>query len=308
MTSRAPRLDAWLNLSMLRLLVGIAEQGSLSASARAAGIAQSNASRSLKTLERRLGYPLINRSTQGSTLTRQGSLTAQWARDVLAATDRLSAGAEALANTGTEELAIGASMTIAEHLLPEWMASFRSQHPGSMVKLQVMNSAQVIRAVSEATVALGFVETPEVPKDLNSVDVWRDELVVVVDPTHPWAHSVGPVDLEELAVTPLVEREEGSGTRAFADLRIGVDRPAPILELNSNAAICETVIQGIGPALLSGLAVESYLQSGQLVQVPVRGRTLDRTLSVIWSSGMTLSAAARRFLETASKSTEIPSF
>src|SRR5690625_406153 len=111
MTLSVPRLDAWLNLSMLRLLVGIAEQGSLSASARAAGVAQSNASRSLKTLERRLGYPLINRSTQGSTLTRQGALTAQWARDVLAATDRLSAGAEALANTGTEELAIDRKST-----------------------------------------------------------------------------------------------------------------------------------------------------------------------------------------------------
>lgn len=308
MTLSVPRLDAWLNLSMLRLLVGIAEQGSLSASARAAGVAQSNASRSLKTLERRLGYPLINRSTQGSTLTRQGALTAQWARDVLAATDRLSAGAEALANTGTEELAIGTSMTIAEHLLPEWIASFRSQYPGNMVKLQVMNSAQVIRAVNAATVALGFVETPEVPKELNSVDVWQDELVVVADPTHPWALRSEPIDVDELAATPLVEREEGSGTRAFADLRIGADRPAPILELNSNAAICETVIQGIGPALLSGLAVESYLEAGQLVQIPVRGRTLDRTLSVIWSSGMTLSAAARRFLETARKGAEIPSF
>ncbi|MDN6457400.1 MAG: LysR family transcriptional regulator, partial [Yaniella sp.] len=69
MTPNAPRHEFWLSLPMLRLLVGIADHGSLSASARSAGIAQSNATRSLQTLERRLGYSLIHRSTQVSTLT-----------------------------------------------------------------------------------------------------------------------------------------------------------------------------------------------------------------------------------------------
>lgn len=122
-TSHAPHIDSWLNLTMLRLLVGVADRGSLSASARAAGIAQSNASRSLRTLERRLGYTLLRRSTRGSTLTQEGVLTVEWAREVLDGVDRLSAGADALAHRGQEELAIGASMTIAEHLLPGWIGA-----------------------------------------------------------------------------------------------------------------------------------------------------------------------------------------
>ena len=81
-------LDNWLNLSMLRLVVGVADHGGLSASARAANIAQSNASRSIRTMERRLGHALLRRSTWGSTLTQEGVLTVEWARDILDAVDR----------------------------------------------------------------------------------------------------------------------------------------------------------------------------------------------------------------------------
>jgi DNA-binding transcriptional LysR family regulator len=277
-----PQIDAWLNLTMLRLLVGVADHGSLSASARAAQVAQSNASRSIRTLERRLGYMLLHRSTRGSTLTQEGLLTVEWAREVLSGVDRLSAGAEALAHSGQEELAVGASMTIAEHLLPGWIGAFRARRPGVATKLRVMNSAQVIDAVAAGEVSLGFVETPDVPAELRQATVFTDQLVVVAGPGHAWARREQPLEPTELAVTPLVEREEGSGTRAFLDRLVDDHRPAPLVELNSNAAICQAVVEGIGPAVLSRLAVEGYLRSGRLVEVPTRGRRLDRSLKALW--------------------------
>ncbi len=299
MSPAASNIDNWLNLSMLRLVVGVADHGSLSASARAAGIAQSNASRSLRTLERRLGYPLMHRSTRGSTLTQEGMLTVEWAREVLDGVDRLSAGAEALTHSGQEELAIGTSMTIAEHLLPAWIGTFRAHHPQIATKLRIMNSAHVIDAVSTGAVALGFVETPDLPSSLSSALVWTDQLVAVASPEHAWAHRREPLGVDELAVTPLVEREEGSGTRAFLDRLIGDHRPAPLLELNSNSAICQAVIEGIGPAVLSGLAVKSYLRTGQLAEVPMGSQKLNRTLKALWKNPSTPTGAAGGFLEVA---------
>lgn len=71
----------------------------------------------------------------------------------------------------------------------------------------------------------------------------------------------------------------------------------PFLEPNHNAAICETVIQGIGPALRRRLAVASYLQAEQLVEVPTRGCSLERALYGIWNSRTTMPVAAQQFLE-----------
>ena len=297
--SHAPHIDSWLNLTMLRLLVGVADHGSLSSSARAAGIAQSNASRSLRTLERRLGYTLVRRSTRGSTLTQEGVLTVEWAREVLDGVDRLSAGADALAHRGQEELAIGASMTIAEHLLPGWIGAFRARRPGVATQLRVMNSAHVIEAVTAGAVALGFVETPDLPADLRAVTVFTDQLVVVAGPGHPWARRAEPLDPAELATTALVEREEGSGTRAFLDRLVDDHRPAPLVELNSNSAICQAVVEGIGPTVLSRLAVEGYLRSGQLTEIPTRGPRLDRLLQAVWRGRLPDGGTAAEFLEVA---------
>lgn len=299
MADPVPRIDNWLTLPMLRLLDGVAEYGSLSASARAAGLAQANASRSMKSLERRLGYPLLHRSTRGSTLTEEGKLTTEWARKVLEAVDGLAAGAEALAHPGQEELAIGASMTIAEHLLPGWIRTFKQRHPEVSTKLQVLNSAHVIDAVLAGEVALGFVETPTVPSALHAAPVWADRLAVVVGVDHPWARLESPLDTSTLAATPLVEREPGSGTRAFLDLLVGDHRPEPLMELNSISAICRSVIEGIGPAVLSRLAVESHLRTGQLVEVPTRGEALTRTLHAVWRGQAATPASdhARDFLD-----------
>ena len=80
-------------LPALRLLVAVAEQGSLGAAAREIGMAQSNASRALAGLERRLGFAVVHRSAAGSDVTPEGALVVGWAREVVEAMDRLMARA-----------------------------------------------------------------------------------------------------------------------------------------------------------------------------------------------------------------------
>lgn len=296
MTPKPPAVDSWLTLSMLRLLAGVEKHRSVSAAARELGMAQSNASRSIRKLERRLGIALIERSPRGSVLTNEGLLTAGWGREVLDAVDRLTAGAETLGNSSRSELAVGASMTIAEHLLPGWIREFRGRHPHVATRLRVLNSSEVIEAVESGSVSLGFVETPVVPASLHSSPVCTDELVVAVGRTHPWAGSGKILDPDELAMTPLIEREEGSGTRAFLDVLVGGDRPPPILEFNSLSAIAQAAIEGIGPAILSRLAVERHLRTGQLIEVSVRGQGLNRVMRVLWRREHRLADPARQFL------------
>ncbi|WP_242701725.1 LysR family transcriptional regulator [Arthrobacter cavernae] len=270
-------------MSSLALLVGIADHGSLSAGARSVGMAQSNATRAVKTLERRLGYPLLSRATTGSKLTQEGALTVEWAREALQSLNTLWTGAQALAAPADREFTFAASMTVAEHLAPIWIGRLHEADPRIKTRLQVMNSREVIAAVQNRDVALGFVETPDVPPQLSSATVWTDELVLIAPPGHPWATRREPVTLQELAATHLLEREAGSGTRAFLDERVGAARATPIVEFNSNSAICQSVSAGMGPAVLSRLAVEGSLRMGSFTEVPLREGNLARNLQAIWS-------------------------
>ena len=205
------------SMSTLRLLVALAEEGSISEAARRIGMAQSNASRSLKALEASVGVQLIVRAHSGAYLTDRGNLLALWAQEVVTAMDRLLVGMNSLSGTSGGQITVGASHTVAEHLAPEWLATFHRQPRAVTVALDMENSERVLDGVARGEFDLGFVECPEVPDSFTQVEVRVDALKLIVHPGHEWAalvHRDEPLLPSVLAKTPLILRESGSGTRA----------------------------------------------------------------------------------------------
>lgn len=290
----------WPDLHALELLVAVADHGSLTAAAREVRMAQPNASRTMSRLERHLRVPLVVRSTRGSRLTPAGLVVVDWARDVLASARVLTDGAASLDPSHTASLRVAASQTIAEHLLPVWLATWRVREDPAPVTVAVRNSAEVIHAVLEGDAGLGFIEDPQRPRGVQSEVIGADELILVVAPAHPWARRRLPVGPDELAGEPLVTREPGSGTRVALTraLRDRVQTP-PAMELPSNAAVRVSVLSGVAPAVLSRLAVADALAARTLVAVPTRDLDLRRPLRAVWSGPRRLQGAARDFVGVA---------
>lgn len=273
----------WPDLTVLEVLVAVAELGSLGAAARAVGLAQPNVTRSIGRLERQLGVTLLVRTPRGSTLTPAGAVLVDWARITLDSAEQLMLGADALRGEQEAELHVAASMTIAEYLVPGWLAELRRVSPDLRLRLEVRNSQQVIEALLAGELELGFVESPRVPRALSSVVVGHDRLVVVVHPAHPWARRRRPLAASELAATPLVVRETGSGTRiALREVLAGHSVAEPAMQLNSNAAVKVSAAAGVAPAVLSQLAVTDAIQRGELRTVEVADLPMDRPLRAVW--------------------------
>jgi len=291
---------SWPNLPALELFVAVVEEGSVGAGARKVGMAQPNASRTLAQLESRLKTPLLERSPRGTVPTARGVLYADQAREVLASARRFVDWLQAGHEGGILELRIGASMTIAETLLPAWLAELKRRLPQVRAEVRVLNSARVLDEVQAGTLHLGFVETPHVPVRLNAQVVQEDELVVVVDPDHVWATRAGGVGARELARTPLVVREHGSGTReALRELLGGYPPVEPAQTLGSNAAVRVAVASGAGPAALSHLALRDQLASGELLRVPLQHRAPKRPLTAVWSGPRVLTGPAAELVAVA---------
>jgi DNA-binding transcriptional LysR family regulator len=255
----------------------------------------------MRTLERVMGIPLLARSPAGSHLTEQGRLIVGWADDVLDAADRLEAGLRSIRSGVSHRLSIAASQTIAEHLVPHWLVELRGieqaaaeqasterapDEKPTVVELTVANSTGVIELVRDVKVRLGFIETPHLPTDLVTVHLRDDEMLVVTAPGHPWAHRRRPLSLAEVAATPLVMREAGSGTRDTLTDHLAAQHP-PLtarvaMELGTSAAVRSAIAAGVGPGVLSRLAVRDDLVLGRLVAVEVEGPPLTRQLTAAW--------------------------
>ena len=278
----------WPDLATLELLVRVAELGSVGAAAERLGMTQPAASRALARFERRCGLTLLERSPRGSRLTAHGSLMVDWSREVLAAAERMSFSAAALRRERTAQLRIAASMTVAEYLVPAWLAAFRRAHPAVDLDLAVLNSDDVVAGVADGRHDLGLVETTRLPSRVHSMVIGRDELWVVVPPQHPWARRSRRLTLAELARTPLALREPGSGTRRVLEDALaehGLTAADPAAELSSNAAVRIAAAAGAGPAVLSEHAVRSSVAGGDLVAVPLVEGPLQRELRAVWIGG-----------------------
>ena len=275
---RVPELGA------LELLLAVARLGSLGGAARELGITQPAASSRIRSMERQLGVALVDRSPRGSRLTDAGALVTDWARRIVEAAEAFDAGAQALRVRRDSRLRVAASMTIAEYLLPGWLLALRAGRPDTAVSLHAGNSATVAERLLSGEADLGFVEGLNVPTGLDSVVIAHDHLIVVTAPAHPWARRRRPLEAAELATTPLILREKGSGTRQVLDAALG-GLARPLIELSSTTAVKAAAVGGAGPAVLSELAVGDELALRRLVRVPVEGVSLARDLRAVWPTG-----------------------
>ncbi len=204
-------------------------------------------------------------------------------------------------------LRISASLTIAEQLLPRWLVSMQLTgkqfgRDTAEVTLDATNSDHVVEQVRTGDADLGFIEGPQAPRGLRSRLIGSDHLVLVTRPDHPWARRTRPITAQELADTPLVTREEGSGTREALTQALhhtlGPEsvQTHPGMALSTTSAVRAAVLAGAGPAVLSGLAVADDLSTGRLLAIDVVGMDLTRNLRAVWIGSRIPPAGAVRDL------------
>ncbi|MER6995902.1 LysR family transcriptional regulator [Streptomyces sp. NPDC000410] len=295
---RRPLAGRVPDLGALELLLAVARHGSLGRAARELGITQPAASSRIRSMERQLGVALLDRSPRGSRLTDAGALVTDWAGRIVEAAEAFDAGAQALRDQRDLRLRVAASMTIAEYLLPGWLIALRAARPGTAVSLFAGNSAAVAQRLLAGEADLGFVEGLAVPDGLDGTVIARDRLAVVAAPTHPWARRRSAPAPAELAATPLILRERGSGTRQVLDSALAAygGLAEPLLELASTTAVKSAAVSGAGPAVLSELAIADELSARRLVRVPVEGVALHRDLRAVWPHGPRPAGPARDLL------------
>src|ERR1017187_9492043 len=110
------------------------------------------------------------------------------------------------------DLRIGASLTIAQYILPHLLRAFQQQHPQVRPYVTTRNTEHVLEALVAREVSIGFIEGPTLRRDVRNETFLEDEIVLMVPPAHEWSEG-GFVEPEELKQERLLMRERGSGTR-----------------------------------------------------------------------------------------------
>jgi DNA-binding transcriptional LysR family regulator len=133
---------------------------------------------------------------------------------------------------------------------------------------------------------------------LQSFEVNRDELVLVVPPNHRLAERK-QVTVKELGEEQFVAHNVKTPSRSrIFELFAQHHTPLNIcIELATLETIKEFVIRNVGIAILPRLAVQDEIESGKLIEVPVKGMKIEKILRLVYRRESSLSHAAKSFLE-----------
>ncbi len=175
-----------------RAFLVTAEEGSLSAAARALGMAQPTLGRQVDGLEKELGIVLFERVGRGLTLTPSGLELLHHVRDMGEAAGRVSLTALGQSQALEGTICISASETYAAVLLPPIIAKLRRQEPGIRVEIVVANHASDLRR-READIAIRNFRPTEpdlIAKKIGDADAilyaTPDYIAKIGNPTKPY--------------------------------------------------------------------------------------------------------------------------
>jgi molybdate transport repressor ModE-like protein len=282
-----------LDLRLLRSFLAVAQCGKVSTAARQLHLSQPAVTAHLRRLEEIVGQPLVSRSTRGVRLTTHGHALRTLSTEVQNTLSRIEASFHT-EHKLSGELRFGASLTIASHVIPSFLAEFSRAYPGVQIELRVDNTEAVLESVREASYPFGLVEGNPRVAGLRLEQFVEDEVVLVAgtNPTFRDYQQLGAsvATVQDLYRLPLIWRESGSGTRAVVESamrRLGVQtkRLAYHYVMADIEAIKTATIHCMGLAFLSRWSVRNELALGQLRIVRVSDLLVRRGFYWVLPSG-----------------------
>jgi DNA-binding transcriptional LysR family regulator len=194
---------------------------------------------------------------------------------------------------------IGANEGAVHAVLPI-VEAFHHAHPGVLVDVRRVAARHVAQEVLLRTVDLGVLTFNPAQRELASLVLGHDELVLLVPPGHPLAGRK-QITMEEMGRQTVIAHNDPSPAREQV-LRLYEQRHAPLnirMSLPSLDAIKRAVEMGLGVALLPRRCAAGEIARGQLLEVQVPDLRSPRELRLVHRRDGNLSHAALAFVETA---------
>ena len=292
-----------MDTRQLAAFCAVVERRSFSQAAEQLGVTQPAVSLQIRSLEKRLGLQLLDRSGRRVEPTEAGNRLYRSAQRLLAMEEQLLAdlGGEADGELAGR-LEIGASTGPGGTVLPIVLAEFQLLHPEVHVALSVSDTQHVVEQVARREVELGVVGAARRHRGVVFEEFFHDEVVLAVPRGHRFAGRT--VTLDELKVEPLVLMQEGAGVRQVIEeeLRASGLRLRDLdvrLELGLQESARSAVVAGYGVTFISRSAIEADLAAGTVDVGRVEGLEPSRTISLVRSAGRAETRVAQAFVEFA---------
>lgn len=263
-------------IRQLEIFKEVATNGHVTNSCEMLGISQSAISMSIQELEHNLNVKLFERRNRKLILNETGRVLLDKSEQLLQELKELEH--IFLENKIAGHLIVGASMTIADYLLPFIIYDFMTKYPECQIELVVANTREITEKLSSGEIDVAYVEGYVDGSKFETRKWLQDELIVVASDKNEFSKK--SYTIEDLYDKHWISRELGSGTRSIFQ-QILSDKFSKLnifMTIGNTEAIKRIVSRSEGLACLPRIAVKRDLMEGKLFEVPLEGYKFDRDL------------------------------
>ena len=247
----------------MSVFVTVAQEGSLSAAARALGLTPSAVSRIIARAEQRLGTRLLLRTTRALTFTAEGEAFLRGARRILADMDEVEG---AITDQGVPKgrLRVSAALGHGRLTIVPLVADFTARYPNIVVDLSLGDEVVDILA-GQADVAIRFGHLPDSP--LTARRLGHTGQVVVASPDYLERHGTPqqPEDLLKHNCLRFNFRRAEANWPFIRDCKEFSLKVSGNIECSSGEALAQFARLGAGIARIGEFTVREDLQRGALI-------------------------------------------
>jgi DNA-binding transcriptional LysR family regulator len=267
MTTKHLRIHA----AALNYFDAVRRAGSIRAAARKLNVASSAVNRQILSLEAEIGMPLFERLPAGLKLTAAGEILAHHVITVLRDAERAEAELDALQGLRSGAVELVTLEGLCHRIVPAAIAALAVRAPRVSIGVDILRTEEIPDAVAHGDAHLGLAFEVKPRPDLRRIAVARFRLGAVVTPASPLA-SKASVTLNDCRDYPAVLPKRNFANRiqlhpAMFEAGMG---SSGRYEAGSIELMKELVLLGLGVGFMTRVGLETELDAGRLIHVPLR--------------------------------------
>ncbi len=295
-------------LRQMECFLAVARLGNVSRAAEEMYLTQPTLTARLKALEDELGDQLFVRTSRGMRLTPAGKEFVPYAERCMASLEEGRQRLQELRDASGGRLSLGTSPGVGTYALPAILERFTASHPRVSVSVRTGHSENVLEMVLKEEVHLGLARAVSHP-EVESMALYEDELVLVVDPEHRFTEK-GSAELAEVGREQLILFDYAS---SYYELTQSLFKNAGIreyqaIELDNIEAAKRMVEHRLGVAFLPRTAVVRSVAAGHLCLIDIEDSPeIQRPIVALRRRDVPLTGTVRAFLDVAGKMGETQS-
>lgn len=255
-----------IDFKQLELFCSVVDYGGLAKASQVMFCSQPVLSTNIRKLERELGYELFDRTKRPMELTPVGKIAYRYATRLLKTRTSLY---DEISRCTQRVIRIGASSVPSTYLLPSALVQFRKTHPDCSYTIRHGDSTEIVELVAEQVLDFGVVGTIVPNQECEFIRLCEERLVLALPPDYLKRQNEQKSVACILKRIPIIVREDGSGTfkhgmAALKHLGVETESLRIAAQLESQEAICQSIIAGMGASILSELVVKDHVEAGNM--------------------------------------------